>query len=68
MTGTLKILQPLVRCHWQFAVAVWEKYHAPYEMEQLFPVHLHDETACVNPFDGLLQNRDVQGDEQPLAV
>ncbi|WP_445164656.1 hypothetical protein [Phormidium yuhuli] len=68
INGTLRVLQPLIRCRWQFAVAVWEKYHALYETEQLFLARLHDETACVNPFDELLQNRDLREDVQSLAA
>ncbi|PPT05778.1 hypothetical protein CKA32_000736 [Geitlerinema sp. FC II] len=68
LTATLTVLQQSVRCRWQFAVEVSEKYHVLYETEQLSLDHLHAETACVNLFDEPLQSLDFLEYVQLLAA
>ncbi len=68
LTATLTVFQQSIRCHLQFAVEVWVKYHLLYETEQLFLDHLHAETAYVNLFDEPLQNLDFIECVQPLAA
>jgi hypothetical protein len=58
LIAILKTLPQLTLHHSQSAVVIWEKYLDLCEMEQLFPGHLHDETACATLSVGLLQIQD----------